>query len=417
MPGTGIHHCSVHAQADVTRATMGEVALLDKSRVPRRLGAGASATCKAFTCRFLGAPRGGPCRARGVTISPRAKSSMPSKRAAKRQKGAPAPEVQVETLLARCDRGDLELLLARHVRGGSVPLDDVLALLPDAKRGLKLPKPEPVKQGAARTGTGLFDTVDDEILVDILGHLDLKTRLQCVMTVCKAWRGLRSAKELWTSLTVTPWTLQNGMRLDGQSMLRLLAWLPDLTAVTTFHVHSGYGKKNLIAPEAIKKALCMLPSLTSLELRGKKITPAVLTTVATKCKAMAAQITNLKVDCDDVRAFEALLCAMPRLRKLTLPAGNSIEVLLDRHAASARGGGTILLTHLDLNGSSRDVCLSWRSLGRLGAKIPELETLVTGSMWNVRTEMIGHVTRELPYSVSPFARLRRLHINRMCGSL
>ena len=58
-----------------------------------------------------------------------ARESMPSKRAAKRQKGAPVPEVHVETLLARCDRGDLELLLAHHVRGGSVPLDDVLALL------------------------------------------------------------------------------------------------------------------------------------------------------------------------------------------------------------------------------------------------------------------------------------------------
>ena len=46
MPGMGIHLCSVHTQADVTRA-MGEVALRDKSRVPRRLGAGASATCKA----------------------------------------------------------------------------------------------------------------------------------------------------------------------------------------------------------------------------------------------------------------------------------------------------------------------------------------------------------------------------------
>ncbi len=342
---------------------------------------------------------------------------MASKRAAKRQKGAPAPEVQVETLLARCDRGDLELLLAHHVRGGSVPLDDVLALLPDAKRGLRLPKPEPVKQGAARTGTGLFDAVDDEILVDILGRLDLKTRLKCVMTVCKAWRGLRDAKELWTSLTVTPWILPNGMHLDGQGMLRLLAWLPDLTAVTTFDVHSGWVKKNLIAPDAIKKALCMLPNLTSLELDGKKITPAVLTTVATKCSAMAAQITNLNVNCDDVRAAEALLCAMPRLRKLTIPVGNSIEVLLDKHAASVRCGGTILLAHLDLSGCSGTACLSWASLGRLGAKLPELETLVTGIMWNVRNEMIGRVSREVPYSVSPFARLRRLHINKMCGSV
>ena len=124
----------------------------------------------------------GTVLAAAAASSVRARIMPQRQRGAKRQKGAAqAPEVQVETLLARCDRGDLELLLARHVRtGAAVRLDDVLALLPEAKRTLK---PLAVGKGPARTGTGLFDEINDAILVSILGRLELKQRLECVLTV------------------------------------------------------------------------------------------------------------------------------------------------------------------------------------------------------------------------------------------
>ena len=172
------------------------------------------------------------------------------------KQSAPAPEVQVETLLARCSRENLELLLARHVRDGSVPqLQDVLALLPEARRGLKMPKPAPVKDGEARTGTGYFDDLDDEILADILGRLATEQRFACVMTVCKAWRRLGGLKELWTDLSLHPWKLPNGRNLDGQGMLRLLSWLPDRADVRTLRLSSGSGGKSdsSLSPESIKR--------------------------------------------------------------------------------------------------------------------------------------------------------------------
>ena len=49
-------------------------------------------------------------------------------------------------------------------------------------------------------GTGLFDGLDVELLVEILRHTGLKQRVHCAMVVCKAWRLLTSHQELFTNL-------------------------------------------------------------------------------------------------------------------------------------------------------------------------------------------------------------------------
>ena len=64
-------------------------------------------------------------------------------------------------------------------------------------------------------------------------------------------------------------------QLTGGGLLKLVGWLtPHLGTmpVTALDLDAG----DSIAPDAIKKALTMLPSLTSLGLQGKKITGAVL---------------------------------------------------------------------------------------------------------------------------------------------
>ena len=49
-------------------------------------------------------------------------------------------------------------------------------------------------------GTGLFDGLDVELLVEILRHTGLKQRLHCATSVCKAWRLLASHQELFSQL-------------------------------------------------------------------------------------------------------------------------------------------------------------------------------------------------------------------------
>ena len=129
-----------------------------------------------------------------------------SKKAAKKAvtKGSESSSAPIATLVARLSREDLEDLVVRSVESGAVAQSALLALLPEAKQQLELPKPAAVGSGEARTGTGLFDDIDDEILVPcILARLDTKTRFVCAQTVCKSWRNLRDAADLWRDIDLT----------------------------------------------------------------------------------------------------------------------------------------------------------------------------------------------------------------------
>ena len=132
----------------------------------------------------------------------------------------------------------------------------------------------------------------------------------------------------------------------------------------------------------------MLPNLTRLSLSGKKITNAVLNVLTTRCKGMTAQLNEFTLHNDhhEANAIDQLLATMPRLRSLSLPGSVCSDGLFGRHAApvshapvcahlsswrahsyaaAARGGGTPLLTRLDISYAYDSHV--WRALPRRGA--------------------------------------------------
>jgi len=81
-------------------------------------------------------------------------------------------------------------------------------------------------------GTGLFDGLDVELLVEILQHAGLKERVHCAIEVCKAWRLLTSHQELFTNLELCPATRKYGIARKGKlnisesRLLSFVQWLP-----------------------------------------------------------------------------------------------------------------------------------------------------------------------------------------------
>ena len=67
-------------------------------------------------------------------------------------------------------------------------------------------------RGRCTQGTGFFDGLDVELLVEILRHTGLKQRLHCATSVCKAWRLLASHQELFSQLELCP-AMRNYRRL------------------------------------------------------------------------------------------------------------------------------------------------------------------------------------------------------------
>jgi len=193
------------------------------------------------------------------------------KRAAKKpvvDAAAPAP---MAILAARLSREELERLITQSIESGAaVSREEVLACLPEAKRSAVVQFEAPViASGSARTGTGRFDDIDDEILIPlIIARLPATDRFTCAISVCKAWRILREAPELWRDLALSDRSKPRGWgAMDGPSLLRLVAWLRSPAGVTTLDLDTGTS----ISPDAVKKALTAMPNLTSLGLRGKKV--------------------------------------------------------------------------------------------------------------------------------------------------
>ena len=147
------------------------------------------------------------------------------------------------TLVARLSRQDLERLLVRSVESGAVHRDDVLSLLPEAKQQAELPRLKHVGVSAARSGTGYFDDIDDDLLVKmILAKMPSDSRFVCAISTCKAWRSLRDAPELWSDIVVSStgslsrrgWGVMNGTHL-----LKLVAWLRNPGGVHSLSVEAA----------------------------------------------------------------------------------------------------------------------------------------------------------------------------------
>jgi hypothetical protein len=335
---------------------------------------------------------------------------------------APA-EPTAKTLVARLLREDLECLLIRQIDDGSVSRDEVLALLPASCRSSVVAKRAPVGVSAARTGTGFFDEIDDAILVPlILARLPTRDRLTCAMAVCKSWRNLHEAEELWSDIEVDRYTApRDSGFMDGPRLQRLVAWLHAPSAVTTFAVDTGES----ISPEAVKRALTAFSSLTSLSLSGKKITDGVLTHLskqpATKC--LVSLTLSVTGSTHEAAASKLLSTLAAPLRELSISGHLAQWHMLDqlsRTLRASRHGGSPLLNKLALT-SSFGRSTTWASISRVGPLFPELESLEVASLADdhygddCTSAITGMIRRGVQFSIGQLPRLRHLIISELAG--
>ena len=345
------------------------------------------------------------------------------------KKHASSSGPSVATLIGRLAREDLESLLVRAVEGGTLlARNDVLALLPEEKQGKEaVPRAAPIASAAARTGTGRFDDLDDDILVNmILMRLPSKDRFTCAKAVCKPWRSLQEVPALWRDIAIhySDRDTRTFGIMDGGSLLQVLKWLTTrqlCAGLTTLQISAG----DFIAPDAIKKMLSALPGLTSLSLSGKKITNAVLTSFAKSPAAKNLTTFHLTDVGGSVKPQEAikLLPLMSRVRVLSVATHLANHETLGQISTSirrARDGGSPLLTELHLTSSFGGTC-TYRSLGELGNLFPELEVLSVASLSDnhygdeCAAYVTAHVQRGIKFSIARLPRLRRLSINELAG--
>ena len=98
-------------------------------------------------------------------------------------------------------------------------------------------------------GTGLFDGLDVELLVEILRHTGLKQRLHCATSVCKAWRLLASHQELFSQLELCPnmrYRSYEKLNIAESRLLPFVRWLPKQAAPSL---------RALLAPQALPPPL------------------------------------------------------------------------------------------------------------------------------------------------------------------
>ncbi|KAJ1489988.1 hypothetical protein T484DRAFT_1885031 [Baffinella frigidus] len=261
-----------------------------------------------------------------------------------------------------------------------------------------------ISVGAARTGTGRFDDISDDILFPII-----------LARLCTEKRSKVGAELDFASLHPGP---------APRALPLFLGWLRDPAGVTKFSLETG----DSLAPDAVKKAISALPSLTTLSLSGKKITGAVLTHVA-KLPA-ASNLTTLCLDTSgsfsetSQQAPQALklLKAASRLTTLALPPHLASEQFLRQLSAThrrGRNGGAPLLTRLALT-YSFSTC-KYDTLACIGQLFPELEVLDVHNLSDghfgggAHSSITAALARGSTFTVAPFPRLRLLSIHRMGG--
>ena len=113
-----------------------------------------------------------------------------------------APEIDIKAALQRLPRPALEQVIFESISAASAVTLELLekhapgGTLTARKKG---PAAE-VKCGPARTGTGCFDLITEEVHVAIFSKLALNDRLTLSTAVCKSWRAFRQREALWRQL-------------------------------------------------------------------------------------------------------------------------------------------------------------------------------------------------------------------------
>eukprot|EP00277_Geminigera_cryophila_P022402 CAMPEP_0179478516 /NCGR_PEP_ID=MMETSP0799-20121207/56992_1 /TAXON_ID=46947 /ORGANISM="Geminigera cryophila, Strain CCMP2564" /LENGTH=553 /DNA_ID=CAMNT_0021289697 /DNA_START=173 /DNA_END=1835 /DNA_ORIENTATION=+ len=383
--------------------------------------------------------------------------SKGKKRAKKTGKACGSDEPTHGALISRCSRGDLEsLVLGKISDGSSTSISDILALLPEAAKSNKPPPAVVVKSGKERVGTGRFDALDEELLLAIIKKIPFRYRLACTTSVCKSWRSLRDHIPLWTEVIITDTVasfpgyqltrlcyilcahqdffdfdienlasihikyvylhlgISHGWRAKGdeigcsnKGMERLIKWMPDVDSVTKFDLSSSAA----ISPDAIKKVLANFSNLTSLSLRGKKVSNAVLKSFSSRAGGLKELILADRndyfrgSDYPSQKEVQDLIKVAPLLEVLSLPCSLPFDGTLMAFK-EARKGGYSLIRRLNISGGFGSG-LSWSDMQKMGNHLPELEELKLNNIGGYYT--FNDMASDVVLTTMP--RLRTLHID------
>ena len=347
----------------------------------------------------------------------------------------PLSRDDVRALVARLDRGALEALLADAVADGVAPTADSLrAALPTRLRASVL-APTSIASSASLVDSGPFAALSADETLAIFGQLPLKDKLT-VFSVCRGWYSLRLRPEAWPSLDVpaAKWICGNGA-------LRLLQYAPAACGARAVSVDSSQRDSHR-SVDTVRLLVNSLTSVEVLRLRDKvnvKCCEDIQKVHGQHLKALS--IMQSVIDSKTALAVFKLAAGCPALRELwlssdllglnvfadnqfdlgdiALTAGLSLDVLrvLSDSIAKTRNGGCSLLTSLR-------AVVSVKSLGRLGAVFPELESFqpriivngAAGSPHLVRehpisaaqeTESDAVLAAALPSHVAPLPRVTR----------
>ena len=307
----------------------------------------------------------------------------------------------------------------------------------EMQRRAEAPPPAKVAAGEERKGTGAFDAVDGDLLTRIMLCLPAPDRYCAAIRVCKAWRRLRSARGLFTSILVGdvsnpsswrasmvkppsaptyrgdklrlgPWEehwCYRAVPLTLRSplgLLRLVQWHErrdevDTLAFTTFTVDRGQCAE-VIDAKAVEMSLQLLPRLRTLLVNGRGFT----------AKAMRARppflagLRTLAVGehCSgSPDAFGTFLSAAPKLERLCAPFKLCNAESLGAAVQKWREAGDPSLKHLYLYGDVNQHVF----VNQLGTWLPNLETLAFNG---------GYYEWQTPptLQLSAFPRLRELRV-------
>ena len=342
---------------------------------------------------------------------------MPPKRAKVNQAAASDAAPSIGVLLARCSRGDLERLLEESVLSKQAcTYAKVQAALPEAKQAVVIARPK-VASGQTRDGTGYFDALDDELLIDIFSQVaSTATRLSSAIAVCKAWRSALARAELFTNLDLSAsyysYGGSNAVAINSSNLPRLLKWLPTVSAVTSLKLNMG-DKHKSIAPDVVKRALPLFTGLTDLEIRGKKTTAALLSVLAKQ--PYCANLTSFEMGDCSAKPEDALPLLVSAARLLTLKVNfgfggdndHFLRSLSNGWRAKRGGDATPLLTTFETSGYSGSN-LALATFISLADQFPELSTLRAGLNCSyVRSVMPD----EFISCYTPLAQLRELYLS------
>mmetsp|Transcript_36420 Transcript_36420/g.58764 ORF Transcript_36420/g.58764 Transcript_36420/m.58764 type:complete len:322 (-) Transcript_36420:480-1445(-) len=190
-------------------------------------------------------------------------------------------------------------------------------------------------------------------------------------------------------------------------MERLIKWMPDVDSVTKFDLSSSAA----ISPDAIKKVLANFSNLTSLSLRGKKVSNAVLKSFSSRAGGLKELILADRndyfrgSDYPSQKEVQDLIKVAPLLEVLSLPCSLPFDGTLMAFK-EARKGGYSLIRRLNISGGFGSG-LSWSDMQKMGNHLPELEELKLNNIGGYYT--FNDMASDVVLTTMP--RLRTLHID------